>query len=121
MSLQLVAHFCHSFISCVERFLYNWDSLKMVFEEEMKEPKSSFAKAKAVQIMDFLKSPTNRLFALFLNYAARLFNPILVGLQAEEPLIQELKPAMDALLRDLLTKYVKSSEIIGKELTKVNL
>ena len=95
--------------------LHNWNALQNYFEVEGKQQKSSLAKAKAKSLYEYLRSPTKRLTCIFLLYAVRLFKPMLVKLQAAEPLIHELRPSMERLLREILTKFV----LPEKELTKV--
>ncbi|GFS00335.1 hypothetical protein ElyMa_006396500 [Elysia marginata] len=68
---------------CVDRLLHNWDPLASFFCSE-KGQKSAMAKAKAEVIHNFLKSRTNQLRTIFLSDAMKLFQPMLVPLQAEE-------------------------------------
>ena len=45
----------------------------------------SYAEKKVDKILSFLRSPTNKLFILFLNYTVNVFDEILTSLQANEP------------------------------------
>ncbi|GFN81309.1 connexin 27.5 [Plakobranchus ocellatus] len=66
-------------MSCVETLLQNWDHLKAYFAAEKVCQKSIVGSGKAGAILDFLKNPTNKLFAIFLNYSIKLFTPLLVN------------------------------------------
>ncbi|RUS88030.1 hypothetical protein EGW08_004196 [Elysia chlorotica] len=103
----------------VERLLLNWVALKEFFLEESRNQKTDLAKGKAKAIFEFLKSPTNHLHSTFLLYATKLFNPLLVGLQAEEPLIHTVRHEMEVLLQQLMTKYIKPSFLVGKKPTEL--
>ncbi|KAL8572454.1 hypothetical protein ACOMHN_005600 [Nucella lapillus] len=50
-------------------------------------------------ISDFLRSPTNRLCTVFLSYTLKVYDGVLVKLQAERPLIQELHGSLTKLLQ----------------------
>ncbi|CAC5395891.1 unnamed protein product [Mytilus coruscus] len=69
----------------------------------------SYAEKKVEAIYEFVKSPTNKLYMLFLNYAVHVFDDILKNLQTEEPMIHLLRKALNKLLRNVLTRFVKPS------------
>ncbi|GFN79849.1 connexin 27.5 [Plakobranchus ocellatus] len=107
--------------SCVDRLLHNWDALKAYFTSEKSRQKSPLGTAKADSLLQFLRSPTNRLFGHFLLYAIKLFDSVLIRLQAAEPLIHQLLPSMEELLKIILTKFIKPEAIMKDDVTKINV
>jgi hypothetical protein len=69
----------------------------------------SYAEKKVEAIYDFVKSPKNKLYLLFLNYTVHVFDDILKNLQTEEPMIHVLRKSLVRLLRNVMTRFVKSS------------
>ena len=59
----------------------------------------SYASRKVEFLFDFLRSPTNALYCHFLTYTVKVFDPVLVGLQAEEPMIGRLHESLVTLSR----------------------
>lgn len=139
-------HVCTRWLSigkCMTRLLHNWDALKFFFKEEMDEllkssaksknkgstsakskskPKASksYAETKVENIYTFLRSPTNKLYVLFLNYAVKVFDEVLLGLQSEEPRIHVLRRNLHKLIRQILVKFVKPSAMVSKSVDEVN-
>ncbi|KAL8564482.1 hypothetical protein ACOMHN_017624 [Nucella lapillus] len=70
-------------------------------------------------ISDFLRSPTNRLCTVFLSYTLKVYDGVLVKLQAEQPLIQELHGSLTKLLQSLFSRFMTPASVMGKELTEV--
>ncbi|GFO32565.1 connexin 27.5 [Plakobranchus ocellatus] len=94
--------------SCVDRLLHNWDALKAYFLSEKARQKSPtlLETSNADSLRQFLRSPTNQPFGHFLLYAIKLFDPVLIRLQTVEPLIHQLLPTMEELLKMILTKFI---------------
>ena len=70
-------------------------------------------------IFDFLRSPTNKFSTVFLGYKLKVYDGVLVKLQAEEPLIQELHGSLTKLLQSLFSWFMTPASVLGKELTEV--
>ena len=68
----------------------------------------------------FLKSPTNKLYVLFLEYTVKVFDDVLVNLQSDEPKIHVLQQSLLKVLRNLLVRFVKPAAIRGVSLEDVN-
>ena len=64
-------------------------------------------------IFGFVRSPTNKLYVLFLNYTVHLYDKVLCGLQSSEP-------KMLGLLRNFLVRFVKPSAMLSKLETEVD-
>lgn len=97
---------------CVQRLLDNWDALKVFFSEEKekqqsKSGSSSYAVTKVDNIFQFIRSPTNHLYCLFLVYAVKMFDQFLLGFQSDEPKIYKLLTGMETLLRSIFSKFLK--------------
>ncbi|GFO08895.1 hypothetical protein PoB_003540000 [Plakobranchus ocellatus] len=107
--------------SCVNRLLHNWDALKADFSSEKSRQKSPLGTAKADSLLEFLRSPTNRLFGHFLLYAIKLSDPVFIRLQAVEPLIHQLLPSTEEPLKVILTKFIKPEAIMKDDITKINV
>ena len=71
-------------------------------------------------IHTFLKSPTNKLYVLFLEYTVKVFDDVLVNLQSDEPKIHVLLQSLLKVLRNLLVRFVKPAAIRGESLEDVN-
>ena len=105
----------YTFFRCLERLLNNWEPLSHFFQEEKKSAEAkkksnsevSYSMKKLEGIANFLKSPTNHLFCMFLSYTVKVFNKVLVDLQAEEPMIHILRASLRALLRDLYSRFLE--------------
>ena len=128
---------------CLERLLHNWDALKVYFKgqkdgKENKKPAEKKSSSKAVEVAPatahleptyaerkidniyaFVTSPTNKLFVLFLNYSVKVFDEVLISLQASEPKIHILRRCLHKLLRSILIRFVKPSAMTGKSVDQV--
>lgn len=109
----------------MDRLLENWDPLKEFFYEEVtalkkKSSSSSYAICKAKAILDFVRSPTNRLYCLFLRHTLKVFDPYLTTYQAEAPLVHKLRRGMATLLRNLFSRFVKPSALLYKSTREVD-
>lgn len=96
----------------------NSSSSKVVFEKVYMEP--SYAEKKVETILSFVRSPTNKLYVLFLSYTLKVYEEILTCLQAEDPKIHILRRSLQKLLRSLLVRFVKPSAIAATPLDQVN-
>ena len=110
---------------CLDRLLENWDPLKDFFSGEkdaLKTAKStaSYAVGKVETIFQFLRSPTNQLYTMFLTYTVKVFESFLRTFQAEEPMIHLLRKGLQRLLRAILCKFVKPSAMLHKKLEDVD-
>ena len=63
--------------------------------------------------------PTNHPFSMFLSYAVKVFNQVLVDLQAEEPVIHVLRASQCALLRDLDSRFLEPVAVFNVPVEKV--
>ena len=88
----------------------------------MKTAKSteSYAVSKVETIFQFLRSPTNQLYTMFLAYTAKAFEISLRTFQAEEPMIHLLRKGIQHLLRAILCRFVKPSAMLYKKLEDVD-
>lgn len=87
-------------------------STNVEFEKVYMEP--SYAEKKISAVFEFVKSPTNKLYVLFLSYSLKMFDEILLSLQADDPKIHILQRALCRLLRSVLVRFVKPSAMSGK-------
>ena len=130
---RMLKHVCTRWLSigrCLTRLLHNWVALKAFFKAEKethdkKTKKSDDAeKPYAARTVDsvhtFLKSPTNKLYVLFLEYTVKVFDDVLVNLQSDEPKIHVLRQSLLKVLRNLLVRFVKPAAIRGVSLVDVN-
>lgn len=113
---------------CVERLVENWSPLLEYFKSEKQklsskkkpESESTYAEKKVEAVYNFLKSPTNKLYAHFLLYAIKIFEELLTGLQADEPKVHVLKKLLLKLIRNLLVCVVKPSAMSNCTLLEVD-
>ena len=92
-------------------------SSKVMFEKVYMEP--SYAEKKVESFLTFVRSPTNKLYVLFLSYSIKVYEEILTCLQAEDPKIHIHRRSLLKLLRSLLARFVKPSAIANQPLDKV--
>eukprot|EP00745_Piridium_sociabile_P015859 TRINITY_DN23683_c0_g2_i1.p1 TRINITY_DN23683_c0_g2~~TRINITY_DN23683_c0_g2_i1.p1 ORF type:complete len:488 (+),score=133.55 TRINITY_DN23683_c0_g2_i1:473-1936(+) len=114
---KILKHGCTRWLSigrCVRRLLDNFDPLKEFFQAEKEainskssKATSSYAASKVENIFNFIRSPTNRLYCMFLSYSVQMFDQFLLGFQSDEPKIHKLKRGMEALLRNIFSRFVK--------------
>ncbi|KAL3831791.1 hypothetical protein ACJMK2_023495 [Sinanodonta woodiana] len=120
---RMLKHVCTRWLSitrCLERMLKNWDALKVFFSEEKKAKHSLYAKQKVESIFQFIKSPTNKLFGIFLKYVHKdILEGVLVVFQSEEPQIHLLQPHLKKLLRRTMTCFVCNNHIRGKDVNQI--
>ena len=74
----------------------------------------SYAERKVEGIFNFVRSPTNKLYVLFLNYTVHVYDEVLRNLQCEDPKIHVLRRSLHKLLRNILVRFVKPSAMFGK-------
>ena len=117
---KMLKHVCTRWLSigrCLERLLKNWDALKAFFKEEQKTATgrgSAATQERVNRVVLFLKSPTNRLYCIFLHYTNQVFNEVLVSLQSSEPKVHSLLRSLNKLLLDIFIRFVKPVAIQGK-------
>nr|KAG5700828.1 hypothetical protein BaRGS_024214 [Batillaria attramentaria] len=87
-------------------------------EQDDDSPKPCSMK-KVESIYDFMRSPTNHLYTMFLAYPVKVYDGVLVKLQAEEPMIHQLLPSLKKLLLSLYSRFLKPVAVAGKEVTEV--
>lgn len=137
-----------SIARCLERLLHNLEALKAYFKTQKdllsnkrkkptkistKKTKSnsdqkdddsylplSYAEQKVDAIFHMLRSPTNKLYMVFLNYTVHVYDEVLKNLQAEDPQIHVLRRSLHCLLRKILIRFVKPPLLLGKALDQVN-
>lgn len=79
---------------------------------------SSYAEKKVEGIYSFIRSPTNRLYVLFLNFTIHVYG-VLLNLQCEEPKVHVLRRSLLTLLCNLMIRFVKPSAMGGKPVFEV--
>lgn len=109
----------------MQRLLENWDALKVFFSEEKESLKtkaasSSYAVSKIQSIFDFVRSPTNHLYLLFLLHSVSAFEEFLLVYQSEAPHIHKLKRGMERLLTVIMSRFVKPAARRGKSILQVD-
>ena len=60
-----------------------------------------------------LQSDEPKLYVLFLEYTVKVFDDVLVNLQSDEPKIHVLRQSLLKVLRNLLVRFVKPAAIRG--------
>nr|XP_042899054.1 uncharacterized protein LOC122269520 [Parasteatoda tepidariorum] len=85
-----------------------------------KAQKDSSTLSKEEKIFMFLSSDLNKCFSLFLLNVIPTFEKVNVILQSSSPQIHRLRALLLDMLKELFSKFVKPSEVKGKELTCVN-
>jgi hypothetical protein len=95
-------------------------SKQIVDNDSQEKGERSYADKKVDAIYSFVKSPTNKLYVLFLNYTIHVFDNVLCRLQTEEPMIHLLRGTLHSLMRNILTRFVKPSAMNGKPLNEVD-
>lgn len=75
----------------------------------LSESEKTNAQKKAERILKFLRSPTNKLYCLFLQYTHKVFADFLTKMQSEEPQIHVLRGSLMSLMRKILVRFVKPS------------
>ena len=115
--------------------MLNWQPLLHFFQEEKKKEdskkqkkskkqdegatSSSYSTTKVDGIYEFLRSPTNKLYCHFLVYTLKVFDPVLVQLQAEELMVFMLRKNLCKLITDLYGRFVLPSATNGRDVEQV--
>jgi hypothetical protein len=87
--------------------------------EQSSDTHETYAEKKVNAIYDFMRSPTNKLYAIFLCYTVNVFDEVLLGLQAEDPKVHVLRRMLHKMIRQILNRFVKPSAMIGKSVDEV--
>jgi hypothetical protein len=116
---KMIKHVATRWLSidrCLKRLLDNWVALKEYFTNENDQfKKQSKSKGKSSvnmlhkkleKIADFLRSPTNKLYTMFLLCAHATFATFLTVMQAEKPKIHVLQSNIRSLERTILSKFI---------------
>ena len=113
---------------CLDRLLVSWTALKDFFKAEKSQMSRSSssssremtnAERKVDKILAFLRSPSSRLYCLFLQYTHKVYASVLVTMQAEEPKIHLLRRSLHILIRNILVRFVKPSALYSKTVDSV--
>jgi len=88
--------------------------------DQVETPPDTYASNKVNSVLDFVRSPTNRLFALFLSNCVKVFDHVLLTFQADEPQIHLLRRALVKLIRNLLVRFVKPAAMVSNTVEEVN-
>ncbi|KAK7089566.1 hypothetical protein V1264_024416 [Littorina saxatilis] len=105
--------------SCLERILENWNALQEFFKEESgRSASTSNAHARLDRLKTFSRSPTNRLYCLFLVHALEPFDTLNKQLQSEAPQIHTLMRSLHGFMRKLLVRFVKPVILAEKKREK---
>lgn len=109
-----------SVTTCLDRLLENWVALKKFFHNELKNQKASTQEESVPEKMDkFFRSPTNKLYCLFLQYAIKPFTSTNIKLQEEAPLIHKLQRVIRGILKDLMLRFVAPWAFTSKTIDEV--
>nr|XP_042906662.1 zinc finger BED domain-containing protein 5-like [Parasteatoda tepidariorum] len=98
--LKYVATRWLSLLNVIERFLEQWDSLSLFFQNE------DGTSEKCRKIKKMFLDPRTKLYLLFLESVLPLFCSVNVLLQSEEPLIHCLRRELEMLLTKLIARYI---------------
>ena len=79
----------------------------------------NYAERKVDIIYSFVRSPTYKLFVLFLNYSVKAFADILTSPQASGSKIHALGRSLHKLVRNILICFVKPAAMTGKSVDQV--
>ncbi|KAJ8307462.1 hypothetical protein KUTeg_015546 [Tegillarca granosa] len=88
-------------------------------KSEKEKSKPSYAEKKVDSIFSFVKSPTNKLYCLFLSYTINVYDEVLKNLQAEDPRIHKLRGSLHSVMRNILSRFVKPAAMVGKSVDEV--
>ncbi|XP_070186115.1 zinc finger BED domain-containing protein 5-like [Littorina saxatilis] len=121
---KMLKHGCTRWLSigrCLERLLKNWEPLIHFFRDEKAKTKGigSHATSKAEGIHLFLRSPTNKLFCHFLSHTLKVYDQVLVQLQAEKPMVHSLRANLVRLVEDLFSRFMEPGAVFGVDIGKV--
>jgi hypothetical protein len=94
-----------SLLTCVERILELWESLKKYFSGELKGAKGNTERLE--RVCKFLKSHSAKTYCLFLKYILPSFVRANLSLQTVDPMIQASHQILMDLYRSILTKFIK--------------
>lgn len=59
------------------------------------------------------------MYCLFLSYTINVYDEVLKNLQAEDPQIHKLRGALHSVMRNILSRFVKPSAMVGKSVDEV--
>ncbi|XP_064648741.1 uncharacterized protein LOC135500955 [Lineus longissimus] len=110
---------------CVDRILENWEALYSLFKDaadaETKAAGKEQPETRVGRMYRFYRSPTNKLYCMFLENVLAVFNKTNETLQSEAPLIHVLRRTLHKLLRDLLIRFKLPGALNGRTATGVSL
>ena len=89
---------------CLQRVMENWIPLKKFFKAEHEQNPTH---TKADKLCTFFKSPSNKLYCLFLLNVIPLFDNLNIQLQSQEPQIHKFVSLLTRFYRELLVRFVK--------------
>lgn len=123
--LKMLKHGCTRWLSigrCLQRLVANWEPLLRFFvDEKEKFSKDTQYYVKVEKLVSFLKSPTNKLFAVFLEYTVKVYDSALVSLQAEKPMIHCLRECLANLLQDVFSRFLLPTALYQKDVMQVDI
>lgn len=82
---------------------------------------SGYSQQKVESILEFIRSPTNKLYALFLHFVhEEVYEGVLVTFQSEEPKIHALRGGLLKLMKRLLSFFVRA-EVVKRATSDLKL
>jgi hypothetical protein len=122
--LKILKHVSTRWLSagvCVDRILENWDALLMLFRDAFHALPDDAGDCREKRNFEFYRSPTNKLYCLFLQDTFKIFDSVNILLQQDAPLIHRLRRILHKLMRDLLLRYKLPGALLGRTVTDVSL
>ena len=68
-----------------------------------------YASNKVENVLNFFRSPTNKLYVLFLNYTVKMYDSVLDGLLSEAQKVHTQQRALVKLIKSVMSHFVKPS------------
>lgn len=102
--------------ACVDRILEQKDVLKEYFEQDLQTDRSITTE----NILKTLNNSFSILYLEFMSHTSELFNDFNKLFQSNKPLLHELKPQVEKLLRNVAASYMEFSYVKRTDIFKVD-
>ncbi|KAK7476106.1 hypothetical protein BaRGS_00032660 [Batillaria attramentaria] len=102
--------------TCLPRLLENWDALREFFKQEKaaRTDRSSHQNDRLERLSALFRSPTSKLYCLFLMDVLDVFDQANVTLQCETPMVHMVRRTLFKLLRSLFERFLKPVALANK-------